>query len=490
MADTTDVLRSLIGVEWLRDTWPLDVPDGRWVTVVDGLDESTRDSRELVDAVGRTLRRGDTTLLSSVREGDYRRRFVTLNDEFSHIIELRPWDAEHVAEYVKRLRRQARHRAGDYVERHMRLGRQFISYPLWLSILSYLAERSNSVSLVELNNDIAVLTTCARAIAEEECERQGLSVADAPALERLWEHAAWEFRRSGQPLTEVSLFRKVELSKDPSWVSAFCSVLEPFGVDKVSGFFHEVFQEFWLAEHVAGVVLKGTPHDVVHVFGVWRSRLTNQILRGRLAVPESREHAAMVLRSTYRDAGNADALTKNQLLYVVGRIDDGTKTRSFLREVWQDGDEPVFARYSAAFAATIAGDETVEREFSKALEDDPILDSVNRGYHRVYYGDVPGFDERSLPFYDDGEGSAQLSVDALIRRLSESDVSNLRLRRIELVTLRRLVETHRDLDIPGPDTIRALLDDAIRPPPAFSSHEYRAGLEMAAQRLQAAIAAR
>lgn len=488
LADDTEVLASLIGAEYLRREWPLEVPTARWVAVVDGLDESTRELPELVDLVSRTVGRGDTALLCSVREGDYYRRFASLNNEFDHIVELRPWSSQHVTKYVDRLRHHERHRAADYVERHVHLNRQFISYPLWLSILGYLAERSGSVSLAELNNDIAALRMCARAVAEEECERHGLPPDEAPSLERLWERAAWELRKSGQPLSEDELFRRVGLPLEASWIAAFRSVLEPFSVDRVSGFFHEVFQEFWLAQHVAGVVMEGAALDVLQVFGVWRSRLTNQILRGRLAVPESRQHAAAVLRRAYREATDADDLTKNQVLYVVGRIDDTAETRSFLRGVWRDENTPVFARYSAAFAAAIAGEETVERDFAEALENDSDLDSVNRGYHRVYYGDVPGFDERSLPFFDRGDGSAQLAIEALTRRLSESEVSNRRLRRIELLTLRRLIETHQDARVS--DDIAGVVSDAVQPPLGFTSEGFSAGLQTAAQKLRDVVAAR
>lgn len=456
-----DVLRTVIGGEWMCEAWPLDLPEGAWRAVVDGLDESTRPASELIDMVSAAANLPGSALLCSVRESDYLRRFSDLNRVFDRVVELQPWSPRDVEEYVRRLRLHNRQRAASYVERHLLLGRQFISYPLWLSILGYLAERSGTVPIDDLPNDTAVLLTCARAVAEDECHRHGLSPEDAPTLERLWGRAAWELRKAGVPLAEDELLERAGVPNENSWQQAFRSVLEPFALDRISGFFHEVFQEFWLAQHIAATVLDGDINAVVTVFGVWRSRLTNQMLRGTLGVPEYRDQAAAVLREAYRAVPSADALTKNQLLYVVGRIDDSADSRAFLQDVWRDETEPLFARYSAGFAGAIAGESEIEADFASAIDKGGSFDEMNRGYHRAYWGDLVGIDERGLPVLDDGSGSAQQAIDALRRRLAEGEPASLRLRRIELVTLRRLVESRPTAEIPTAEELRGVLDDAV-----------------------------
>jgi hypothetical protein len=142
---------------------------------------------------------------------------------------------------------------------------------------------------------------------------------------------------------------------------------------------------------------------------------------------------------------------KNQLVYLLGRIDgEGASTRRFLQNIWRSGENAVI-RHSAAFALTMVGAEDVEREFYHLLMTSSDDDAINRGYHMYYYGDVD-IAEEDVPRRDDGS-IAPLTLRQLARRLGRTATRHLRLRRIELLTVRRFLETGRvppaDADLRG-----------------------------------------
>ena len=97
------------------------------------------------------------------------------------------------------------------------------------------------------------------------------------------------------------------------------------------------------------------------------------------------------MREVFRSAESAGprtAFVKNQLVYLMGRIDDSAATRNFLRNVWSSPGETQFVRYSAAFAATMLGEMSIEQEYYELLNSSPTDDEINRAYHLYYYGDI------------------------------------------------------------------------------------------------------
>lgn len=454
-----EILQAAIGGEWGRDPWPLAIPDDKWRLIIDGLDESTRHPQESLTALTNFLHSTAIGVLTSVRDGEYRRIFKWANEYFDHVVTLRHWEEEQIRQYIVKLRERDLSRGADYLTRSLLEKSDFLRYPLWLSMLSYLAQNSPRLDLTRLDSDFDLLNACGGVVAELECPRHGLQRSDAPILQQAWSRAAFELRRVGTPMPLENLARLIDLPKQDDWTEAFIAMLDISHNGRVLGFFHEVFQEYWFAKYVAAVVSRGKPDEIADVFGIWRSRFTNRLLRGELAGSGDAKLAAQALRTTY-DSSPPSEMTRNQLLYLIGRIDDSVDTQRFLERVWEQEADSPFVRYSAGFAGAIAGSSSLESKLAKEIDIDGPLDEMNRGYHRVYWGDMGAIDERSLPQPDTPEGGIEETAAALIRRLEETDSANLRVRRIELVTLRRLVETH---SVPNSFDIGALDEDRLVP---------------------------
>jgi hypothetical protein len=93
------------------------------------------------------------------------------------------------------------------------------------------------------------------------------------------------------------------------------------------------------------------------------------------------------------------------------------------------------------------GSTAVEAEFYQALSSSAEDDEINRGYHLYYYGDRDA-PERSMPVRDRGEGDAYQALKKLFERLQRTEHRHRSLRRIELLTIKRFLETNRKAPIP------------------------------------------
>ena len=109
----------------------------------------------------------------------------------------------------------------------------------------------------------------------------------------------------------------------------------------------------------------------------------------------------------------------------------------------------------------MVGEEDIEREFYDLLATSNYDDEIDRRY-RYYYGDVD-MTEEDVPRRDDATSQALATLRQLNHRLGRNEERNLRLRRIELLTVRRFLETGRKppvdvelrarvAEVPGADT--------------------------------------
>jgi hypothetical protein len=442
--DWSGTVRRLLGLTYGREPWPasLELPRLNWVIVLDGLDESPLSSIQATQVL-RHLGEA-ATLLVTCRERDHGRYLEAGGSTFSIIVELESWDDKRLEAYAGALEKAGRELAAEAVRGSMRLGRrpELISYPLWLTMLTYLAENEEHFRL-EPFDDLGLLRRTMGAVANVESRRHGQD--DVPALEAAWRRIAWKLhvrRREGHgPLTEAELANEVGLALGDACFIAACSLLD-VGDGMVSGFRHEVVHAYWLGEEIA-VRLPGAGADeVVELLRWQRSAIANDAVRQRLRRDGRAPESVATLRSRFFDipAGPPGDFVKNQILYFLGRLDDPTRSREFLAGVWRS-DEPEFVRYSAAFNGAMIGAAGVEEDYYHHLQDDADSDSLNRGYHMFYHGDIDLL-ETQMPYRDeDYSVPARRSVEVLIDRLRRDGPENKRLRRIELLTLRRFIET-------------------------------------------------
>lgn len=466
-------IKLLIGAALARPPWPasMDLPDKKWILVLDGLDESSLSRTSLMPLIEVIAK--EATLLVTCRRYDYERYLQRVKEYFSSVIELLTWQEEDVTKYLLALEAKGKAKAhafiSDYVQR--REFPDFITLPLWLSMLTFLTERSGTDNLtidLTASPPYELLRLCADAVAEDELNRQGVSSATREDLTSLWGRCAWliqKSRRDRKALRIRDLETDLDIQESTPLGKAVFAPLDTFG-DQVYGFFHEIFREYWLAEYLVDRLVDSqiNAQQRAGYFSYQRSRETNLFVRLRIRSRENVEVVSSRLREAIRLTGSIaerSLFAKNQLVYLLGRIDESETNRSFLRDVWDSSEESAFVKHSAAFGAIMLGDPKIESEYYDLLKNSDSDDRMNRGYHLYYYKDVD-VPESEMPVIDDGRSDGEHTMRQLFKRLSRSEGRNLSLRRIELLTVRRFLQTGRTVpsDISDPQAIvsRTVID--------------------------------
>jgi hypothetical protein len=122
------------------------------------------------------------------------------------------------------------------------------------------------------------------------------------------------------------------------------------------------------------------------------------------------------------------------------------------------------------------GNGAVEEAYYASLRTPGVWDEINRGYHLYYYGDID-IDEGQVPPRDDGNSPAEATLRTLFRRLRRSQPEHLNLRRIELFTVRRFLQTGRHLPPDVRDPKGVVRSAATFATPHPFGREYVRGVE-------------
>jgi hypothetical protein len=479
-------LRTVLALPSGRSRWPerLPLPQLQWCLFLDGADESRLSGSRLKSLI-EGLPPGSRILLTC-RSTVFDRLYSSSRKHFDAILRLRRWDKTQVQRYADALRVAGKDRAAALVEQNIDEATlaDFVSIPLWLSMLAYLAERdSGSVRIrqaINTRRGYNLLRICATEVAQDEAERQGLDQGVSPDLQRIWRDVAWRLRKSrgdGRPLKWSTVRQSLGIQASSQFESAVLAVLDaPYGGEEVHGFFHEVFFEYWLAEYIVEQLSDTavSPAQLAELFALHRSHVTNKLIRERIQAQEEASRIAARLREAYYEAGglgHARHSARNQILYLIARIDTGEATRELLRTSWRtESDE--FVKYAAAFSAALLGLEDVESEYALHLRDNPSADRLNRGYHLSYYGDTDPLNETAEVPEDTGASDALQTIIQLFKRLSRSEERHRHLRRIELFTIRRFLETGRAIPMDVQDPV-GVIRDVERELQALSPSEFR-----------------
>lgn len=451
-------IRTLLGLPRHRAPWPiaLELPRKKWILVLDGLDESSLDRSSLIKLLKALTE--DATLFVTCRQINFERHLQNSKDCFHEVIQLLPWQQDDINKYLQALRESGQEKAFEFINERLESGQlpDFISIPLWLSMLTYLAERSirNSSKInISGTNVYDLFRQCSDAVAEDEIGRNSVTVGTVDDLKKLWARVAWELhkaRREGRAVLIKEFEQFIDLKDDVPLEKAVFALLDIFSY-RVVGFFHEVFQEYWLAEFLVDLLADEgiRDKDIANYFSYQRSVVTNRFIRQRIRSAENVQQISTRLQRAFRAAdeiGSRSLFAKNQLVYLLGRIDDSQGNRNFLHSLWESSSEPPFVKHSAAFAAIMLGESKIESEYYNLLNDSPHDDEMNRGYHLYYYGDIDA-DENAMPVVDDSQDEAEATLRQLFKRLNRTESRHLNLRRIEMFTIRRFLETDRK--IPG-----------------------------------------
>lgn len=336
--------------------------------------------------------------------------------------------------------------------------REIFENPLLLTMFLWIVEESEMKLPLDVNDQVSVYDRFIDLWIKSELVKKGLNVTEncTEMIKRAWQLTAWGIytrRFSGEAINETQL-REWLVPFNPLFeevldTTAYWDFLDitPH-TDEVRGMFHEQFMEHLLAKEVLSCCIeKRYPFPEFLAYEIRYD--INKIIR-TLWMQEKKEDIKKILENLWevyeKYLPNKDALgikIRNHVMYYVGRLPT-TEAKEKLR-LADTIEREIFVKLSIAFGLIKLEDYSIENELYENLKTKEDWDKTNRGYHLVYYGDWILKDEEP-PYLDDGTKSWGRTFNALLLHMQSQEKRHISLRRIELFTIRRLIETRGSTD--------------------------------------------
>ncbi len=281
---------------------------------------------------------------------------------------------------------------------------------------------------------------------------QGKSIhkqIDTHKIIAIWECAAWEIY-SHKLIGASTALRIDDLIKSLEIKFPECKALitsEWFGSlfdcnnDCIIGTFHEQFMEFLVAQVlIKACINRDEPYPDFLKF-VIRPEI-NRYFRGIWleSNENDKDYIFSALNEQYKDnlgVDSQDAISSRvHAIYYIARLESSNRDecidKAFALETH------ISVKLSLYFGAIKLGRLDREEEFYNLLVNDSKYNTANRGYHLAYYSDAIVSGE--LPFEDDASSSWTGTLKAFERHFFSEELGHYYLRRIDLVTMRQLIE--------------------------------------------------
>ena len=137
----------------------------------------------------------------------------------------------------------------------------------------------------------------------------------------------------------------------------------------------------------------------------------------------------------------ATIAARNHIMYYLGRL-PGPDVNDKLLSAYKIEKE-IFVKISILFALMKKSNFEKEAELFNNLHSYQKWDETNRGYHLVYYGDWE-LENQTPPYLDDGRRKWEGVYENLMRHLLDNK-KYVPLKRIDIFTIRRLIEVRQDV---------------------------------------------
>lgn len=370
---------------------------------------------------------------------------------YQYIAELLPWDLPHIRAYVERKFANDKPKTDEMTaiietsETFKGLAQNVIGLVMLCSL--------DDVSMID---DAGTLY---RAFLAKWAARESYRVdspgVDADMIISVWQRIAWQLlvaaRDGGVAVSSLPhMFDKYDGRCEAVLSPVVRSLLVTTSIGRelvVSRFVHDSIYEYLLAAELVEQ-LEGSSQGQMQALEQDTWYEVNEFAQVLMLQWDETDCARVVdnLVEVYAirrsDDSSKGLLVRNKACYYVGRLGRqaslaSSKAFDFLDRVWQE-EETAFVRQSIGYARSIAGLPNAATDFVNEMRANEELDSLNRGYHLAYYGDIKGQDP---PYSDPRKGSWQQTHRALVHRVSHDSEPKRNSRAVDLYTMRRFFET-------------------------------------------------
>lgn len=444
-----------------RTSYPLlDISDNDFVFYMDGFDEIAEriTPPQLQNMCASTI--FNSTILLTCRE-QYAHKYLNscdLMDRFSYIIEIQKWDKSKALEYIHnfcsvnpenaKLEENIRGLLLDNKELV-----EVLDSPLLITMLLSIIKENRLQVPETIRTRVALFEKCLESMAGREKANHTEITAECGDILEYWAYFAWFlYENRLQHPAEQNMVKDI-LSKLGKYASDRCKscgenllhVIYDISGDTVSGAFHDQFLEYLVARVLCDACLKKVFPYPTFLQYVIRPEM-NRYFRGIIREKDEAVKAKIVENienQYYKNLGSDHfeaVATRVHAVYHLSRIE--TDERTALLEKIYALEQHISVRLSLLFGMVKLGYLDKEEEFYQELINNEQFSRANRGYHLAYYSDKL-FDERYMPYMDDGSTPWDGTLNAILKHMRSKEKQHYFLRRIELRTMIQLIQARR-----------------------------------------------
>lgn len=455
----------------------LDLSLVRPIIYLDGLDELAEDA-----AVPEGLPEGADlfnlvfAIASRARSAEALVRQIGISDRLQGVLEVLEWSSMQSLEYARRYSgartlSDSKATLATALVKNAEL-EELTRNPLTLTLLMWLVEEGHLASDLTVLDVVSLFARTmdhwvAREVDREFANLSGITHAiGEEATRACWQNAAWMVYRERLSGRRKKLRELLEDLKTTAAIelpeSLTCALLDiDLLTGEILGMLHERFLEYLVAERLVVSLISGTAPFPEFLSAIVRSDV-NMFMRGLVTRAEVRDREAVLgnLTRAYEESvgdSAANVAIRTHAAYFLSRLGGAADLDRLEAAAGRESAIPV--RLSIMFGLVKDERYDQERLLCGLIQTNEEWASANRGYHLAYYGDLAGAEVR-LPVHDPLGTDWQNVLRALTRHILSPDPRHVAMRRIEIVTIRQLLESRgRRGPLSGDAIIE--LDDAI-----------------------------
>lgn len=390
----------------------------------------------------------------------YAFRYITNSDfadKFGIRIKINTWDTTMAKQYIDNFCKIKGKNADFAITIHQLLAgnhalRDMLNSPLLITMLLWIVEQNRMNIPETIHTRVELFKICVDELANRELTRLEQSKVPTSNIVTMWSYSAWEIYYNNLKNSETRFSTLIprlrELFADGlEYSEAYFEALFDSVGDKILGTFHEQFLEFFTANSMCIACRKSQypfPEFLNYVIRPEINRYFRAILH-EYPEKEQRDIIANLYDQYLKNLGDDsfDAVLKRvHAIYHIGRFSI-PDVQNLLDKVFKI-ETHISVRLSLFFGVIKMGNLDEEQNFFELLTTDNNYNEANRGYHIAYYSDaIMG---NSLPFKDNIQKTWDGTLRAFLRHFKSEDEKHYFLRRIDLVTMRHLVEARKMLE--------------------------------------------
>lgn len=379
-------------------------------------------------------------------------RSISFADKFGIRIHIDSWSADTTKKYIENYSRkggispEVKENIFTSMDGNDNL-RDVLNSPLLITMfLYYIRENKGSISAI---SGVTLFKTWIEDLAFREKNKSIHQKIDEHKIVDIWEYAAWvlyshKLSGASHALRIDDLIGKLEMKfpeckslVTPEWFSSLFDCSN----ECVIGTFHEQFMEFLVAQVlIKACINKDEPYPDFLKF-VMRPEI-NRYFRG-IWLESNQHHKDTVFNALYEqymnnlgDMSQTAVSSRVHAIYHIARLECAGRDECIDKAFNLEKHTSVLL--SLYFGSIKMGRLDREEEFYNLLISNEDYNTANRGYHLAYYSDAIVGDQ--LPFVDDASSNWTGTLKAFERHFCSEELGHYYLRRIDLVTMRQLIE--------------------------------------------------